>query len=309
MWAFSQLLLITLWQSSDKALNNYIFCKVYIAQTAKNILTINALNQPKLIASIIPPVDKSLCFVFKQLNVAKNASVVSKLIILLIMPTPPKTIEDLMARCNAIAGLTLGQLASSLEQAVPKNLLKDKGWVGQLIEHALGATGGSQAVVDFADLGIELKTLPINQQGKPLESTYVCVAPLTGVTGLEWQNSWVCEKLRHILWLPVLAERQIPLAERVIGNAFLWQPSSAQQQALQQDWEELMELISLGGIADIRGATGKYLQLRPKAANSKALTDAIGSQGQPIRTLPRGFYLKTNFTAAILQQQFSLSVE
>lgn len=223
------------------------------------------------------------------------------------MLTPPQTTEDLMARCHAIAGLTIGQLAERLDQVVPKNLLKDKGWVGQLIELALGANGGSQAVVDFANLGIELKTLPINQQGKPLESTYVCVAPLTGVTGLEWQHSWVCQKLQHILWLPILAERQIPLAQRVIGNGFLWQPSPQQQQALQQDWEELMELISLGGIANIRGATGKYLQLRPKAANSKALTDAIGSQGQPIKTLPRGFYLKTTLTAAILQQQFALS--
>ncbi|MGI5309269.1 DNA mismatch repair endonuclease MutH [Rheinheimera sp. WS51] len=239
----------------------------------------------------------------------KNASVVTKALFIDIMLTPPQTTDDLMARCSAIAGLTLGQLAANLEQAVPKNLLKDKGWVGQLIELALGADGGSQAVVDFASLGIELKTLPINQQGKPLESTYVCVAPLTGVTGLQWHNSWVCQKLQHILWLPILAERQIPIAERIIGNGFLWQPSVLQQQALQQDWEELMELISLGGIANIRGATGKYLQLRPKAANSKALTDAVGSQGQPIRTLPRGFYLKTNFTAAILQQQFSLSSE
>ena len=76
------------------------------------------------------------------------------------------------------------------------------------------------------------------------------------------------------------------------------------QQELQQDWEELMEQISLGGIASIRGAEGKVLQLRPKAANSKALTAAVGAEGEPIRTLPRGFYLKAGFTAGLLQQQF-----
>jgi DNA mismatch repair protein MutH len=108
------------------------------------------------------------------------------------------------------------------------------------------------------------------------------------------------------LWVPILAERQLPLQDRVVGHAFLWQPSPAQQALLQQDWEELMELIVLGGIAKIRGAHGKVLQLRPKAANRRALTAAIGSQGEPIVTLPRGFYLKSSFTQSILAEHFNV---
>lgn len=223
------------------------------------------------------------------------------------MPRPPYSSVELLSHCQQIAGLTLGQLANSLQLEVPVNLQRDKGWVGQLMEHALGASAGSQALPDFPQLGIELKTLPINQLGKPLESTYVCVAPLTGVTGQLWQDSWVCRKLSHVLWLPILAERQIPLKDRVIGQGFLWQPSPDQQKLLKQDWEELMDLISLGGIANIRGAHGKVLQLRPKGADSKALTKAVGADGAPMQTLPRGFYLKSNFTQAILQAQFSLA--
>ncbi|WP_365869036.1 DNA mismatch repair endonuclease MutH [Arsukibacterium sp.] len=218
-----------------------------------------------------------------------------------------KTTEQLLQHCHNIAGLTLGQLASQLKVTIPADLKRDKGWVGQLLELALGAEAGSQALPDFPALGIELKTLPIDQQGKPLESTYVCVAPLTGVTSQSWQQSWICQKLQQVLWVPILAERQIPLAERIIGTAFLWQPSASEQLALQQDWEELMELITLGGIDQIRGAHGKVLQLRPKAADSKALTSAVGANGEPIKTLPRGFYLKASFTAAILQRQFNLA--
>ena len=51
---------------------------------------------------------------------------------------------------------------------------------------------------------------------------------------------------------------------------------------------------------------GEVLQLRPKAANSKALTEAIGEFGQPILTLPRGFYLKKRFTGALLARHFLL---
>ncbi|MEE2024901.1 DNA mismatch repair endonuclease MutH [Alkalimonas mucilaginosa] len=217
---------------------------------------------------------------------------------------PPKTTNELMQRCQALAGLTLGQLARQLGAAVPANLKKDKGWAGQLIEQALGASSASKAEPDFPHLGIELKTLPIDQHGKPLESTYVCVAPLTGLTQQRWQDSWVCQKLSHVLWLPLLAERSIPVAERVIGTGFLWQPDAREMQLLQQDWEELMDLITLGGIDQIRGAHGQVLQLRPKAANSRALTSAYGTSGQPIKALPRGFYLKTAFTQQVLRKVF-----
>lgn len=217
---------------------------------------------------------------------------------------PPTDIAELISRSQALAGFTLGEIAAQLEVQLPANLTRDKGIVGQLLELALGASSGSKAEPDFPHLAVELKTLPIDATGKPLESTYVCVAPLTDVTGQRWESSWVCRKLQRVLWVPIWAERQLPLAERVIGQPFLWQPDAEQQALLRQDWEELMEFIVLGGIDQIRGAHGKVLQLRPKAANSKALTAAIGSQGQPIQTLPRGFYLKSSFTRSLLQQHF-----
>ncbi len=46
------------------------------------------------------------------------------------------------------------------------------------------------------------------------------------------------------------------------------------------DWEELMDLIVLGEVERITARHGEVLQLRPKAANSKALTEAIGAHGR-----------------------------
>lgn len=225
------------------------------------------------------------------------------------MPAAPANLYQLLARCQQIAGLTLGQLAAELQVPVPADLRRDKGWVGQLLELALGASGGSQAIHDFPHLELELKTLPIDRHGKPLESTYVCVAPLTGATGQQWPESWVCRKLSRVLWLPILAERDMAPADRIIGQGFIWQPDAAQQALLRQDWEELMELIALGRLDQIKGAHGKVLQLRPKAADSKALTAAIGADGRPVLSLPRGFYLKVAFTRSILAQAFGLKSE
>ena len=222
-----------------------------------------------------------------------------------MLPTP-KTEQELLKRAHDLAGQTLGELARQAGIATPPDLKRDKGWVGQLVEWHLGATAGSQPVPDFVDLGIELKTIPVGYNGKPLETTFVCVAPLIGLQGLSWENSHIRHKLARVLWIPVEGERDIPLADRHVGSPLLWSPSADEEQRLRQDWEELMDMIVLGQVEQITARHGEVLQLRPKAANSKALTEAYGANGQPIKTLPRGFYLKTSFTAELLERYFIL---
>jgi len=218
----------------------------------------------------------------------------------------PLNEQQLLLRAQSIAGLTLEQLAEDLGVNVPESLKKNKGWIGNLLELALGATAGSKPQQDFPELGIELKSIPIDNAGKPLETTYVCITPLTGIGGLTWQQSNICNKLRKVLWIPILSERTLAIKDRQIGNPFIWQPNPSEQRLMQQDWEELMELIALGQVATITAKIGQVLQLRPKAANSKALTPAIGCDGTQIMTLPRGFYLKIPFTHQILKNQFNL---
>ena len=214
----------------------------------------------------------------------------------------PKTTEELLSRAQAIAGLSFGELATQLSIPVPPDLKRDKGWVGMLLETALGATAGSKAEQDFHHLGIELKTIPINAQGYPLETTFVSLAPLIQNSGVNWQNSHVRHKLSRVLWIPIEGSRSIPLAERRIGTPILWQPSEQQERQLQRDWEELMDYIVLGQLDKINARLGEVLQLRPKGANSKSLTKGIGKHGEIIDTLPLGFYLRKAFTHEILQQ-------
>ena len=96
----------------------------------------------------------------------------------------------------------------------------------------------------------------------------------------------------------------MPIEQRQIATPFLWQPSAQQQQLLQQDFEDVIETVAMGKIDQIDARFGELLQVRPKAANSKALTEAIGPNGETILTLPRGFYLRPQFTSSILSEQF-----
>ncbi|MGD9425798.1 DNA mismatch repair endonuclease MutH [Pantoea sp. NSTU24] len=221
-------------------------------------------------------------------------------------PGPPKDEASLLARAQDLAGFTLETLAGRAGLPMPADLKRDKGWVGMLLEWHLGASAGSKAEQDFAHLGIELKTIPIDAQGKPLETTFVCVAPLTGNSGVTWQTSHVRHKLARVLWVPVEGERTIPLRERRVGAPLLWSPDEKEDELLRQDWEELMDMIVLGRVEQITARHGAWLQIRPKAANSRALTEGIGDQGQPILTLPRGFYLKKSFTGPLLARHFLL---
>lgn len=216
----------------------------------------------------------------------------------------PSSETELLNRAKSIAGLTLGELATELNLSVPPNLKRNKGWVGQLLEIALGAKASSKPEQDFSHLGIELKTIPIDAQGYPLETTFVSLAPLVQNSGVNWAHSHVKHKLSKVLWIPVQGERRIPLAERYIGAPVLWQPDAEQENRLRRDWEELMDYIVLGKVHQINATLGEVLQLRPKGANNKARTQGIGRKGEVIETLPLGFYLRKEFTAEILQNYF-----
>ncbi|HHF3508452.1 TPA: DNA mismatch repair endonuclease MutH [Haemophilus influenzae] len=212
----------------------------------------------------------------------------------------PQNLEQLLSQAQSIAGLTFGELADELHIPVPPDLKRDKGWVGMLLERALGATAGSKAEQDFSHLGVELKTLPINAEGYPLETTFVSLAPLVQNSGVKWENSHVRHKLSCVLWMPIEGSRHIPLRERHIGAPIFWKPTAEQERQLKQDWEELMDLIVLGKLEQITARIGEVMQLRPKGANSKAITKGIGKNGEVIDTLPLGFYLRKEFTAQIL---------
>ena len=215
------------------------------------------------------------------------------------MVTPPLSEKILLESASEIAGKTLQQIANQQGLTTPNDQLHHKGWVGQLIELSLGATAGSRPEPDFQHIGIELKTLPLNRNGSPKESTFVCAINLSKIES-RWEESLVKHKLSRVLWIPIEADLEIPLAARRIGSAILWSPDEKQESALKHDWQELMEMIAMGELEQITAHQGEFLQVRPKAANSRALTKGTDSEGEEILTLPRGFYLRTSLTRQIL---------
>jgi DNA mismatch repair protein MutH len=220
---------------------------------------------------------------------------------------PPASEAELVNRAAKLAGMALGELAARVGRPVPPDLRRAKGFVGQLVELGLGATSGSRAGPDFAELGIELKTLPVDASGKPVESTFVCTIALGSVGDVEWEHSPVRAKLARVLFVPVEGERERPVGERRLGAPLLWSPSPLDEQDLRFDWDELSGRIGRGDVESITGHVGRYLQVRPKAADSHARRRAFDAEGSRFSALPRGFYLRALFTARIVRENYALS--
>jgi DNA mismatch repair protein MutH len=211
-----------------------------------------------------------------------------------------------MMRARGLAGATLGELSSRLGRKVPVDFKRAKGFSGQLLEQALGADSASRAEPDFAALGVELKTLPVDRQGRPRESTFVCTIPLTEIGDVEWASSRVRRKLRRVLWIPIEAEPAVVIESRRIGVPLLWSLEPEDELALRVDWEELAGLIGRGELESITGHMGRFLQIRPKAANSRSRRHGLDEDGAIYAALPRGFYLRAAFTRRILERHYVL---
>jgi DNA mismatch repair protein MutH len=218
----------------------------------------------------------------------------------------PLSEAELLGRAEQLAGKTLAQVAGEFGQAVPETLHRAKGFVGLLLERALGATAKSKDQPDFEQLGIELKSLPVDERGSPLETTFVCTIALLDTENAEWEHSRLRRKLARVLWMPVLGVRSVAVAERRIGSPLLWSPSPDEDRALRWDWDELMGVMGRGHVDSITGHLGQVLQVRPKARNGSSRRRALDADGCRVQALPRGFYLRTAFTQNILRQHYLL---
>ena len=217
-------------------------------------------------------------------------------------PGPPASEDELLSRVDLLAGRDVSWVAARCGLPVPPDLRRHKGWLGQLLEIALGADGGSVDGPDFRRLGIELKTIPVDDHASPRESTWVCTAALDGSMETRWEDSRVARKLACVLWVPILTREGDALAERRIAGPILWRANTSESGVLRSDWEELSGLIRSGQLDRLSARTGEALHLRPKAANNRELVAALDAEGNWTQTNPRGFYLRRGFTSALIQR-------
>lgn len=222
------------------------------------------------------------------------------------MISPPKTFEELIEKLNFIVGKSLTELAEFAKLPVPIDPLHGKGFTGELIEKCLGASAANQSIPDFPELGVELKSIPVDDNLNPLESTFLCYAPLTGIRHYQFESSPLYSKIARVLFVLVRASRELDFNERIVVGYFFYSPSREELATVREDFNELYELVKTGNVERINARIGQIIQMRPKGANGKVLTECIGKNGEIIKTRPRGFYMRRAFTQKLIQKNLAL---
>lgn len=212
-------------------------------------------------------------------------------------------LEAVVARARALVGLELGAIADALGLPVPRGAAQTKGWSGQILEQELGVEMGGTKGPDFAALGLELKTVPVDGQGRPRESTAVCQIDPVAIAAESWDTSYVKAKLGRVLFVALaVPEGARSVGERRVAAVALWRPSEGEAALLKADFELFVRSYFRKGRVDaITGHLGRVLQVRPKGKNSQDTRAGYDAEGRPIRVGKCGFYLRPGFVAAILR--------
>lgn len=211
----------------------------------------------------------------------------------------PKSTEELIIRANKLARKNIGDIANNYHINLPNKLNVKKGIIGQVLEIALGASAGNKPIPDFPNLGIELKTIPVDEKNIPLETTYICTAPIPFKESV-FENSIVYKKMSKVLWFPYTVKKNDHVKNYVLSSPVLWSPNSNEYNQLKNDWEELADMLGLGQFASISSHIGKAMQLRPKAANKKQTICVLDENNELVNIVPKGFYLRKTFTQNII---------
>lgn len=197
---------------------------------------------------------------------------------------------ELLRAARRLAGLDVVALAGS-----------GKGGVGQSVERALGLSPRFDEV-DDPESGVELKTLPVrlhNDVATVTEVTFVTTATPESLIHESWITSRARRKLRHVLFVPVVA---VPAEPTRFGSAFLWAPSLQEDQILRADWEDLSDLVARGLGFAVTSKRGRYLHLRPKAKDAAQTRRAATVDDDAVILRPQGFYLRRSLTQRVLER-------
>jgi DNA mismatch repair endonuclease MutH len=151
---------------------------------------------------------------------------------------------------------------------------------------------------DFKLIGPTVKMTRIDASAYPYEAMSFPAFRHLDLIRETWDDSEFLSLVEHMIIVPVFgAERSTPAGNCVIQEPVYWEPTAAQLEVIQREWEDFHDRIKRGGAAALptEGQTSA-IHVRPHGRNAADLDAAPGGGSQT----KKSFWLNRRFVQEIL---------
>lgn len=211
-----------------------------------------------------------------------------------------KRFSDLLRVYTEIQGIPFRELAETLTYDISKDPKSMKAAAGDIAEIVAGKKPDSLPEADFSQFDIEVKTVPLDLMGHPRENTKITALNYTRLLTEEWATSHVYEKVRVVLFVPIVKEDTKRPDSWYVRSPFIWMPSRGQLSVIRNDWETIQGMVQRG--EQLAAKIGQYL-IANTSGQGKGRDERTYHllNGRAIKVKTRAFFLRKTFVSEILE--------
>jgi DNA mismatch repair protein MutH len=208
-------------------------------------------------------------------------------------------LESCRSKLEKIEGRTTAEVMRDLGLPFPKS----KDYAYRIVRQWLTGGNGGRRIAELDDIGIILKTVPINPSTlRPWEATSFPAIDIGELIECEsFEDHFMSEEVSAILFVPTIREsRKVPWTDVRFGKPVLWQPSNNEWRIMEEEWRMHRDVLRIqNGVNDIpKAKETRVFHLRPKAKNNTVRD--IGPWGDITRQC---FWLNKDFVQSILNRK------
>lgn len=211
-----------------------------------------------------------------------------------------KRFSDLLRIYTEIQGIPFRELAETLGYDIAKDPKSMKSAAGDIAELVAGKKPDALPQADLSEFDLEVKTVPLDLRGYPRENTKITALNYTKLLKEKWEISHVYEKVRVVLFVPIVKEDTKRPEAWYVRSPFIWMPSRDQLAVIRKDWEKIKKMVRGG--EQLTATVGEYL-IANTSGQGKGKDDRTYElpDGRTIAVKTRAFFLRKTFVAEILE--------
>ena len=204
----------------------------------------------------------------------------------------PRVVEERLGR---FVGVTLGGAARALDLRIGQG----KGSAGQFIRLALGADTSRSPIEELERAGMNVKTVRMNPQGQPYESTSFPHFLQKELAAEAWEESTLLSQLEGgIVFIPLVGPtRKTPREACVIGRPTVWKPDAGVLEKIRREWERFQAAIRADEMeSSPKESETSFIHVRPHSSTGQPLDETVS--GRQVKK--HSFWLNKSYVQQVI---------